>query len=97
MAPPDGFPKARLAALRALEIDPDHTGALSSLGWIAMFWERDMEAAARHMQRALRLSPHNPRALNAYGTLQSAFGRVDETINYYRKPCPTTAVGPGAL
>ncbi len=85
MAPPDGFPKARLAALRALEIDPDHAGALSSLGWIAMFWERDMDAAARYMQRALRIAPHHPRVLNAYGTLQSAFGRVDETINYYRE------------
>lgn len=83
MTASDGFSKARAAAMRALEIDPLHARSLSSLGWIAMFWERDMDKAARYMQRALELAPGDPRVLNAYGTLQSAYGRNDQTIEYY--------------
>lgn len=85
MTASDGFEKARAAALRALEIEPDHPQSLSSLGWIAMYWERDMDKASRYMQRALELAPGEPRVLNAYATLQSAYGRDDETIKYYRR------------
>lgn len=85
MTASDGFPKAQAAATRALDIDPDHAESLSSLGWIAMYWERDMDKAVRYMKRAMEIAPGNARVLNAYATLQSAYGRVDETAEYYER------------
>lgn len=83
MSPASGFEQARAAAARALEIDPGHAKALSSLGWIALYWERDTARAASYMQRALALAPHDPRVLNALATLHSAFGQADEAVEFY--------------
>lgn len=44
-----------------------------------------MDKAVRYMQSALALAPGDPRILNAYATLQSAYGRFDQAIRYYEE------------
>ena len=50
---------AREAATKALAIDPDYALGARRLGWIAMVFDGDLAAAARHYERALALDPAN--------------------------------------
>ena len=54
-----GYAQAREAATKALAIDPDYAPAHASLGWIAMYGDNDLAAAAQHFKRALALDPTN--------------------------------------
>lgn len=75
----EGFARAREAAEKALEIDPDYANAHSNLGKIAMFLN-DLTAAARHHERALALDPTDLRVLNAAALFLSNLGRTDEAL-----------------
>ncbi|MCK5364616.1 MAG: hypothetical protein KAR22_16685, partial [Gammaproteobacteria bacterium] len=55
----EGFRRAREAANRALAVDPDNPAAYAHLGWIAMWYDRDLAAAAGHYERALSEDPSN--------------------------------------
>ena len=50
---------ARDAASRALIIDPDFAAAHAQLGLIADYHDRNLAAAADHLQPALALDPSN--------------------------------------
>lgn len=79
--PADGYPRAEAAAERALAIDPKNARALSSLGWLAMYWEWDMPKATRLIRQANANEPGNASALNAYAVLHAAFARSDAGIS----------------
>ena len=55
----EGVRLAREAATKALAIDPDYAPAHGRLGWIAMTFDGDLAAAARHYEHALALEPAN--------------------------------------
>jgi tetratricopeptide (TPR) repeat protein len=57
----EGYPLAREMLQKALALDPDHAPAHARLGWIAMVYENDLAAAARHMERSAlsRLTRHH--------------------------------------
>lgn len=76
----EGFPRARLAAEKALAIDPDFAPAHANLGWVAYGYENDVAAAARHYQRALVLDPTNTYILRSAAVLLSSLDRLDEAI-----------------
>ena len=59
LAPGFAFPKAKAAALHALEIDPNCAEAHSALGEVLMFHERDWEAARIAYRTALTLAPYS--------------------------------------
>jgi DNA-binding SARP family transcriptional activator len=77
-APTDAtFPKARAAALRALELDPRDGEAYAALGQVlaaAHSWAKADEAY-RH---ALQLSPNNPTVHQWYALLFAYLGRAHE-------------------
>ncbi len=83
--PAEGYPHAEAAALRALAIDPENARAMSSLGWLAMYWEWDMPKAARLIREAKELEPGNATVLNAYAVLNFAFARGDAGISIYKE------------
>jgi len=93
----EGFPAARAAAERALQIDPTLARALSNLGWIAMYADWDFPEAVRLIERALRLEPGNASVLNAYAVLNGAFGRRDTMIGYYREALVSDPVAMSVL
>jgi TolB-like protein/Flp pilus assembly protein TadD len=76
----EGFRLAREAANKALAIDPDFALAHASLGWIAMAYDGDLAAAARHLERALALEPRNTDIINNATSLALSLGRLDESI-----------------
>lgn len=78
LAPGDSFPKARAAALRALEIDDKLAEAYASLGFINCCFEWDWQAAAENYQKAIELKPNYATAHHWYGELLSTLGRFDE-------------------
>lgn len=78
--PRDGFPKAKEAAIKALEIDENLAEAHSSLAFIKFRWDRDRVAAEREFQQAIRLKPNYAPAHQWYSSFLISLGRVDEAI-----------------
>src|SRR5437588_1261294 len=74
----EGFAQAREAAVRALAIDPDYAPAHAQLGWIAMYGDSDLVAAAQHLERAAALDPADLGVLRNSATLLQSLGRQDE-------------------
>jgi TolB-like protein/Tfp pilus assembly protein PilF len=55
--PRDVYPKAKQAALRALELDDDLAEAHEALGVVKSYWEWDWHGLEREMRKALELNP----------------------------------------
>ena len=53
----EGYRLAREAANKALAIDPEYAWPHANLSQIAMTYDDDLVAAARHMEQALALDP----------------------------------------
>jgi TolB-like protein/Tfp pilus assembly protein PilF len=76
-----GYANGRRAIERALELDPGFADAHASLGWIALVYQRDLHAAARHYRKALELQPGNGEVLSDATLLALALGRLAEAIS----------------
>ncbi len=74
-APGEGMPKARAAALRALEIDPDLGEAHASLGLVLWLYDFDRGRAEREFKRAIELSPGYASAHQWYAEMLAELGR----------------------
>jgi TolB-like protein len=57
LKPHEVFPKARIAALRARELDPDSAEAYASLALVSWLYEWDWAAADQSFRRAIELRP----------------------------------------
>jgi TolB-like protein/Tfp pilus assembly protein PilF len=71
---------AREALERALASDPGYAPAHAQLGWIAIFLERDLAAAARHLEHALALDPGNTDVLGIAAILARRLGRFEQAV-----------------
>jgi DNA-binding winged helix-turn-helix (wHTH) protein/TolB-like protein/Flp pilus assembly protein TadD len=80
MPPQDAFPKARAAAIRALELDNTLAEAHTSLGWIKWVYDWDWAGAEHDFKRAIELSPNYATAYDWYGVCLSQRGRFDEAL-----------------
>jgi TolB-like protein/Flp pilus assembly protein TadD len=76
----EAYPRARAAALKALELDSTLGEAHASLANIDNFFTWDFPAAERGFKRALELSPRYARGHLARGMHLSAVGRIDEAV-----------------
>lgn len=74
------MPRAKMAALKALELDPRLAEAHAALGLVQTFWEWDWAAADRSFQRALALNAGNAEIHQYYSQHLSAAGRWDEAL-----------------
>jgi len=84
VAPAEAFPRARAAALRALELDPQQPEAHVSLGLVRQFWEWDWAGSESAFRRALAIAPSYAMAHCWYGYLLSALGRHEEALSELR-------------
>jgi serine/threonine protein kinase/tetratricopeptide (TPR) repeat protein len=80
-----GYPDAREAANRALQLDPNMGEAWAAMGWIRMHYDRNWSDADAACQRALALEPGNVTVLGAAGTLSFILGRSDDAISRVRR------------
>ena len=78
--PADAFPRAKTAALRALELDPKQPEAHVSLGLVRQFWEWDWAGAESSFRRSIEVAPSYAVAHFWYGYLLSGLGRHDEAL-----------------
>jgi len=74
----EGVELASEEADAALRIDPDLPLAHASRAWIAMAYERDYAASARHFRHARALAPYNPVVLTNNAVLAIKPGRLDD-------------------
>jgi eukaryotic-like serine/threonine-protein kinase len=80
LAPRETFPKAKYAAMRALEFDSMLAEAHTSIAHIHLEFDHDWEAAEREYRRAIQLKPAYSVAHHWYGGYLSAMGRHDEAL-----------------
>jgi TolB-like protein/Tfp pilus assembly protein PilF/tRNA A-37 threonylcarbamoyl transferase component Bud32 len=74
------FPKAKAAALKALEIDDKLAEAHASLAGIMQFYDWDFVGAEKEFKLAIELNPGYATAHNWYAFLLSSLGRLEEGI-----------------
>ena len=80
LEPKEGFPKAKEAATKALEIDESSAEAHSSMAFIKFRWDWDRAATEREFQEAIRLKPGYAPAHQWYSSYLVAVERFDEAI-----------------
>lgn len=78
--PKDGFPKAKDAAIKALEIDESLAEAHTSLAFIKFRWDWDRVETEREFQQAIKLKPSYAPAHQWYSSYLVALERFDEAI-----------------
>ncbi len=80
MDPKDAMPRAKAAAFRALELDPESAEAHTSVGLIQIAFDWDWIAAETSLRRALGLNQSAGLAHHFYAVLLSSLRRTDEAI-----------------
>lgn len=78
--PAEAHPKARAAALKAVELSPRTAEAHTSLAYVKLYADWDFNGAEEEFKRALQLNPKYPTALQWYAEFLSLVGRQDAAI-----------------
>jgi TolB-like protein/DNA-binding winged helix-turn-helix (wHTH) protein/Flp pilus assembly protein TadD len=85
MTPKEAFPKAKAAAIHALELDNTLGEAHNSLAFVLDGFDWDLDAGGKEFQRAIELNPGYATAHHWYAWHLSLLGRFDEAITEMRK------------
>jgi serine/threonine protein kinase/tetratricopeptide (TPR) repeat protein len=80
LPPHDAMPKAKAAAMKALEADDGLAEAWSSLAAVQWWFDWNWDEAERSYNRAIELNPNYANAHDGYAMLLCARGRFDEAI-----------------
>ena len=81
----EAFPKAKEAALKALEIDNSLGEAHNSLATVKHSFDWDWKGAQIEHKRAIELSPSYATAHQWYGEFLTLLGRIDEGLKEIRR------------
>ena len=82
--PVEAYPKAKEAALRAIQLDPENASAYVSLGTIKFRYEWKWEDAERDFLRAIELNPNLGMAHHDYAWFLVAMARFDEGLDHMK-------------
>ena len=74
------YGQARDYVQKELALDPQYALAHDNLAWIALAYDRDLAAAARHFEHALNYEPTNLDIIGHTGVLAQSLGRMDQAI-----------------
>ena len=80
-SPAEVMPRAKQAALRAVELDPNLASGHVKLGYVHLFYDWDWPAAEMEYRRALDINPSSPEAQLGYANYLGTLGRFDEAIS----------------
>jgi TolB-like protein/Tfp pilus assembly protein PilF len=80
MPPREAMPKAKAAAMKALEIDDTLAEARTSLAFVKFRLDWDWAGAEREFLRALEVNPNYAAAHHWYAVYLSAMGRHEEAV-----------------
>jgi TolB-like protein/DNA-binding winged helix-turn-helix (wHTH) protein/Flp pilus assembly protein TadD len=81
----EAAPKAKAAAIRALEIDPSLAEAETSLATAKFNYDWDWTGAEEGFKRAVQLDPSYATAYQRYSLYLIALGRFDESFDQIKK------------
>ncbi|TMH05519.1 MAG: hypothetical protein E6H67_08710 [Betaproteobacteria bacterium] len=81
----EGYAKARAAAQKALQLEPDLAEAHTAMGWIRGSSDWDWKGADESFSRALELASGSAVVANAAGVLAGKLGRFDEAIELLQR------------
>jgi TolB-like protein/DNA-binding winged helix-turn-helix (wHTH) protein/tetratricopeptide (TPR) repeat protein len=84
LPPREVMPKAKAAALKALQLDKDLDASRAQLGFIAFFYDWDWVTAESQFKRAIELNPNSADGHDGYANLAAALGRVDDAVREIR-------------
>ncbi|HEX2120846.1 MAG TPA: protein kinase [Thermoanaerobaculia bacterium] len=85
LPPHEVMPKAKAAAMKAIEIDDTFAAAWASLAAVRWWFDWDWEGAEEAYRRAISLNPNYAMAHDGYAMLLSARGRFDEAVEQIGK------------
>ncbi|HYI12699.1 MAG TPA: protein kinase [Thermoanaerobaculia bacterium] len=85
LPPHEAMPKAKAAAMRAIELDEGLAEAWASLGAVRWWFDWDWEGAEEAYERAITLNPNYATAHDGYAMLLCARGRFDEAVEQFSK------------
>jgi DNA-binding winged helix-turn-helix (wHTH) protein/tetratricopeptide (TPR) repeat protein len=80
LSPEESFPKAKQAAMKAIELDGLLAEAYTTLGEIRMFYDYHFTAAEAMYQKALEINPHYSTGHHAYAWLLFTQRRFPEAL-----------------
>ncbi len=89
----EAFPLAEAAVARALALDESLAHAHVAKGHIHFAWDRDWEAAAREVDRALELSPTSDQAYYLQAFIEQGRGNFDTALQAARRMVELAPVG----
>ena len=92
--PREVMPKAKAAAVKALELDDNLAEAHVSLGWAGFTYDLDWPAAGKHFDRAIVLNPAYPLAHSYYSLYLGALGRPEEGLTEAKRALDLDPVSP---
>jgi len=85
MSPAEALPKAKAAAIKALELDSTLGEAHNSLAFSLDVFDWDLDSAGKEFRRAIELNPGYATAHQWYAAHLIVLGRNDEAIREMRK------------
>jgi len=81
LAPKEAFGKAKMMALKALEMDPELSEAYTSLATAFQYADWDWPVAEASFKRAISLNPNYPTAHHLYSLFLAVRGGFDEALS----------------
>ncbi len=85
LTPAEGIPKARAAAVKAIELAPDEALGYVLLGQILMDHDKDFAGAKRELDRAMQLDDHESLVWHHLAMWQGQLGHVEEAFQAIRR------------
>src|SRR6266540_6459921 len=85
LAPRDRMPKAKAAAMKALELDNTLAEARASLGNVKYIYDWDFAGGEREFKRAIELNPNYTSAHHFYALLLASLGRWHEANDQIKR------------
>jgi TolB-like protein/DNA-binding winged helix-turn-helix (wHTH) protein len=79
------FSKAKIAALKALELDGTSAQAHAALGDVTYLYDWDFPGAEKEIQRTIQLNPNSVSAHASYADFLNLMGRYRESIDEARR------------
>ena len=84
-APHDAMPKARAAALKAIELDPSLDKAHAALGTVHLLYDWDRRATEERVRTAIALNPKSAEAHLLYATSAASDGRISDALSHLHR------------
>jgi len=85
MPPTEGVPKAREFARQAVSLDGGLAEPHTTLGYLSLTYDYDLDGSEREFRRAIELNPNYATAHQWYGEMLLNAGRLDEASTEYRR------------